>query len=117
MLRSIAAVVAGYVVFGGSAELLFQISGQDPHAASSAGFKVASVIWGVVFALIAGWLTARIAVRRPATHAGILAGLIALSSVMSMAFSHAESLWTQVAALVFMAPAAWIGGSLARRQL
>jgi hypothetical protein len=118
MIRSIAAVIAGYIVFGASAQLLFQISGQDPHAPASAGFKIASVIWGVVFALIGGWLTARIAVRRPATHAAILAGLIALSACVSLVFRGAgdTAVWSQVAAVALMAPAAWIGGAVARKQ-
>jgi hypothetical protein len=114
MIRSIAAVVAGYFVFAVSAALLFQLSGVDPHGASTAGFKIGSVIWGVLFALIAGWLTARIAVRRPATHATVLAGLIALGALISLVLSGG-AIWSQVAALVFMAPAAWVGGGLARR--
>jgi hypothetical protein len=118
MIRSIAAVAAGYIVFAGSATLLFQMSGQQPHAPSSAGFKIGSIIWGVLFALIAGWLTARIAVRRPATHAAVLALLIAVSATMSLMFrAEDSSTWTQVAALCMMAPAAWIGGAIARRTL
>jgi hypothetical protein len=85
MLRSIGAVAAGYVVFGASAALLFQLSGQEPHEAAPAAFKIATIVWGAVFALVAGWLTARIAVRRPTTHAAILAGLIVLGAAASMA--------------------------------
>ena len=116
MIRSIAAVAAGYVVFGGSAALLFELSGQQAHGPASTAFKVGSIIWGVVFALIAGWLTARIAIRRPATHAAVLAGLIAAGAVISLAFSARDAAtWSQVAALVLMAPAAWIGGAAAQR--
>jgi hypothetical protein len=114
MIRSIASVAAGYLVFAASAALLFQISGQDPHAPSTAGFKIGSMIWGIVFALIAGWLTARIAVHRPATHASVLAGLIALGALISLLLSGG-AIWSQVAALVLMAPAAWAGGGLARK--
>lgn len=114
MLRSIAAVAAGYVVFAASAALLFQLSGVDPQAPSSAGFKIGSIIWGVIFALVAGWLTARVAVRRPGTHAAVLALLIAAGALISLLASSSTSVWSQVAALVFMAPAAWVGGVLVR---
>ena len=110
MLRSIGAVAAGYVVFGASAALLFQLSGQDPHAAAPVAFKIATVVWGAVFAAVAGWLTARIAVRRPVTHAAILAGVIVLGAAASLAASADEAIWTQVAAIVVMAPSALLGG-------
>jgi multisubunit Na+/H+ antiporter MnhE subunit len=118
MIRSIAAVAAGYLVFAGSAALLFQLSGQPPHAPASRAFEIGTIIWGVVFALIAGWLTARIAVRHPAMHAVVLAALIALGALLSLLLSSSGSaIWTQVAALLLMAPAALAGGALARRNL
>jgi multisubunit Na+/H+ antiporter MnhE subunit len=113
MVRSIGAVAAGYIIFGVSAALLFQLSGQLPHEAAPTGFKIGSIVWGAVFALVAGWLTARIASRRPAMHAGVLAGLIALGAVISMAAAPGDAMWSQVSALVVMAPCAWIGGALA----
>lgn len=113
MLRSIGAVAAGYLVFGSSAALLFQMSGQLPHEQATAGFKIASILWGAVFALVAGWLTARIAARRPATHAAVLAGVIAVGAVISLAAAPGAK-WSPLSALVFMAPCAWLGGLRAR---
>jgi hypothetical protein len=115
MLRSLGALAAGYLIFGVSAALLFQVSGQAPHDAAPLWFKSASIVWGAVFALVAGWLTARIAVRRPATHAVILAGLIALGAVISLVASPSGAIWSQVAALAVMAPCAWLGGLTASR--
>jgi hypothetical protein len=115
MLRSIGAVAAGYLIFGSSAALLFQMSGQRPHDPAPVGFKVGSILWGAVFALIAGWLTARIASRRPATHAAILAGVIALGAIISVV-SASGAKWSQAAALAVMAPCAWIGGAVAGRS-
>lgn len=115
MLRSIGAVAAGYLVFGGSAVLLFQLSGQAPHAAAPTSFKIASVVWGAVFALVAGWLTARVAGTRPATHAAVLAAVIALGAIVSLAASSGER-WSQIGALAVMAPCAWAGGLLSRRR-
>jgi len=115
MLRSIAAVVAGYVVFGVSAALLFQLSGQAPHADAPLAFKVASIVWGAVFALVAGWLASRIAVRRPVTHGALVAALIALGAIISLVASPPGAIWSQVAALVVMAPCAVIGGVISSR--
>jgi hypothetical protein len=113
MLRSIGAVAAGYLVFGSSAALLFQMSGQPPHEQAAAGFKIVSIVWGGVFALVAGWLTARVAARRPATHAAVLAGVIALGAGISLLTAPGAK-WSQVAALAVMAPCAWLGGLRAR---
>ena len=109
MLRSIGAVAAGYLVFGSSAALLFQMSGQLPHEQAPVGFKIGSIVWGAVFALVAGWLTARIAARRPATHAAVLAGVIALGAVISLA-AASGAMWWQLSALAVLAPCAGLGG-------
>lgn len=113
MLRSAGAVAAGYIVFGASGFLLFQLSGIDPHQPAPITFKIASIVWGCVFALIAGWLTARVAGKRPVVHAVILAALIALGALASIAARPGGAMWPQIAALALMAPSAWIGGRIA----
>jgi hypothetical protein len=71
-----------------------------------------------VFALIAGFLTAHIAGRRPSTHAAVVALLIATGAVVSLMLRPGDGRgWAQLAALLLMAPAAWIGGALARRDV
>src|SRR5688500_11061282 len=113
MLRSLGAVAAGYVIFGASAFLLFQLSGIDPHQSAPITFKIASIIWGCVFALVAGWLTARLAPTRPVVHAVVLAALIALGALVSMVSVRGDAIWSQASALVLMAPCAWLGGRIA----
>jgi|SRR5215471_21776344 len=117
MLRSIGAVVAGYFVFGMSSFLLFQLSGRDPHNAAPAAFMLATVVWGAVFAMVGGWLAAHVAVRRPATHAAVVAILIAAVAVLSLSLDPAGAHWTQLSAVAVMAPCAWLGGVLAARRL
>lgn len=115
MIRSLGAVAAGYLVFAGSAALLFQLSGQAPHAPATQAFKIGSIVWGCVSALIAGFLTAHVAGRRPSTHAAIVALIIAAGAVLSLVLAPpGTARWSQVAALVLMAPCAWIGGAVAR---
>lgn len=113
MLRSAGAVAAGCIVFGASGFLLFQLSGIDPHQPAPINFKIASVIWGCVFALVAGWLTARIAGKRPVVHAAVLAVLIALGALASIAARPGDAMWSQLSALALMAPCAWLGGRIA----
>jgi hypothetical protein len=116
MLRSIAAVAAGYLVFAVSAVLLFQLSGRPPHAPAPLAFEVASTVWGAVFAMVGGWLAAHVSVTRPAAHGAIVAAVIALGALASLLADRAGAMWTQIAALAVMAPCAWVGGLLAAKQ-
>lgn len=109
-------MVAGYFVFAASAVLLFQLSGRDPHADLPFTFKLATTIWGAVFALVGGWLAAHVSVRRPATHAAVVAVVIAAVGLLSLAMDPSGARWSQLSAIVFMAPCAWLGGVLASRQ-
>ena len=110
-VRSLFAVVAGYLVFGLSAVILFQVAGVDPHAQASTGFKVLSIVWGVAFALGAGFFTAKLAPRRPLWHAGIVAGLVALGAAVSL-MGAGGTKWTPIAAIVFTTPSVILGGFL-----
>jgi peptidoglycan/LPS O-acetylase OafA/YrhL len=113
MLRSVGAVAAGYLVFAALGVLLFQLSGQPAHAPASTAFKVLAIGWGAAAAAVAGWVAARLAPRRPAAHAAVLSGVIALGAAVSLATSPPGAIWSQVSALLVMAPCAWLGG---RRQ-
>jgi hypothetical protein len=121
-MRVFFAVVTGYLIFGISAALLFQFSGQDPHAVPSLGFAILSVLWGIVFALIGGYV-AVVCARRDSMLAGVwVSGLLAVLAAVSLfAQWGAGSIWSQLAALLLMAPAASLGGWIAmtmrRRKL
>jgi hypothetical protein len=112
--RSVFAVIAGYLVFGLSAVLLFQIAGVDPHVDTRLGFKIFSVAYGVVFALGAGWLAARLAPGRPLFHAAIVSVIIAVAATGSLVGASGAK-WSQLAALLLMTPAVLLGGRLAGR--
>ena len=72
LLRSIAAVVLGYIVFAVSAVLLFQVLHADPHAPQSVAFMTGTAVYGIAFAFLGGLLAARVAPRRPVQHAGLV---------------------------------------------
>ena len=115
-LRSIAAVIIGYLVFAVSAVALFRLSGRDPAALQPPSFVVLSVLYGMFFAALGGYIAAAIARRNELLHAGIVAGVLALLAGFSMVAQPGQaSVWSQVAAVGLMAPSA-LGGGLARRR-
>lgn len=113
VLRSIAAVVAGYLLIGIASEMFFLLSGRDPHAPASAAFVILTTVYGFFFSTVAGYIAARIAGRLALFHAALLACLVALIALLSLlADLGAGSVWSQLVALVFMAPAVMIGAMI-----
>ena len=115
-LRSIVAVILGYIVFAVSAALLFQSLGVNPHAPQSPAFMAGTAVFGMVFAFLGGLLAARLAPGRPGWHAGLVSVLIAAGATASLFASPAtDATWSQWAALLLMAPAASMPSLLLRR--
>jgi peptidoglycan/LPS O-acetylase OafA/YrhL len=111
-VRSVFAVIAGYLIFAVCSFALFRFSGHDPHADASLQFKLVTILCGMVFALAGGYVTGRLAPGKPAAHGIALAILMALFAGISMFTMPAKgNAWTQISAIFLMAPAA-IGGSL-----
>jgi hypothetical protein len=111
LLRSIAAVLLGYIIFAASAVALFRLTGHAPHAPASAVFMVVTVVVGIAFAMIGGYVAGWLAGRRPMAHAVAVAVVLAAGAAASLAATIGQgAVWTQVAALVFMAPSAVLGG-------
>ena len=48
-MRTVIAVIAGYVIFAASAVLLFNLTGHDPHAVASGQFMMVSIVYGMAF--------------------------------------------------------------------
>ena len=111
VLRSIGAVLGGYLVFLVSAVALFQVAKRPPGVWPGLGFAAFSILYGAAFAMAAGWVAARLAPRSPLAHAGVVAGLLATIACVSMlAQMRQASHWSQWAAILLFAPAAVIGG-------
>ena len=111
MIRSFTGVVVGYLLFAVSALALFRVSGRDPHQEQDLGFTVLSVVWGMAFAGAGGYVAGAIAGRRPRLHGGVVAVILALGATASiLAQPGRGSRWSQAAAIVLMAPAAFVGG-------
>jgi hypothetical protein len=116
-LRSVAAVLGGYVLFAACSFAVFRLSGHDPHAPAAATFMVAAVVSGIAFAVAGGFLAALLAGRRPLAHAVAVAALLAAGAAASLAATLGHgAVWSQTAAIVLMAPAAALGGCLRARS-
>ncbi|HWR36035.1 MAG TPA: hypothetical protein VN622_09225 [Clostridia bacterium] len=115
MLRAIVAVVVGYLIFAVAAVTLFAALGRDPHGAAAPAFMIGSTLYGMIFAGVGGF--AAVAIARTLRVAYALTGIIALGAVVSMFGSNASGQnWSQLAALLLMAPMASVCGALRVRS-
>ena len=117
-MKSILAVLVGYLMFGIPTVLLFTLAGVDPRQEPEIGFRIWSTVCGVVFALAGGYTAARIAGKKEIVYATATACVIALLATVSLILQPGHSsLWSQIAALGFMTPAAILGGVLRAQQV
>jgi hypothetical protein len=113
VLRSLAAVVGGYLIFALPAFALFALSGRAPYAPQPLWFVVTATLW---FAGLGGFVAARVSPARPLLHAAGVAFVLALGATVSLLTSPGTSAtWSQWTALALMAPSAYVGGRLAAR--
>ena len=107
-MRVFSGFVLGYVLFEVLWRLLFSMTNTDPHAPASIGFELGAVAFGLMFALLAGFVASLVGGRPHFIAAWMVGGLIALSAIVVMIRKGAA--WPQVSALLFMAPGAVVGG-------
>jgi hypothetical protein len=118
MFRSIAAVAAGYFIFGAATAALFAVTGQDPHVLPSPGRIAFFTVFGAVFAFLGGYVAALVASQHEALHGAGLAVVLAAIALVSMGLDWSRgSVWTELAVLLAMAPAAWLGGIVRQRAV
>jgi hypothetical protein len=78
---------------------------------------LASIAFGMVFALLGGYVAAWLAQRRPLAHGVAVAAVLQLGAAISLLSAPGKgSIWSQVAALTLMAPCAALGGWLRLKQ-
>jgi hypothetical protein len=116
-VRTVLAVVTGYVIFAGSAVLLFQGTRVDPHAPAPLGFMIMSVAYGIAFGFLSGFVAGRIG-GRAGLQCGIwVAAIIALGAAISLiARPGTGALWTQISAIALFAPAALLGDYIRKQR-
>jgi hypothetical protein len=109
-VRLVSGIILGNFVFGMSAFALFRITNHDPHAPASISFEIGSIIYGTLFALLAGYVAGFIGGRRDLMAAKVVALLVGLVAIVSMIAAGVG--WSPMAALFLMAPCVIIGGYL-----
>jgi peptidoglycan/LPS O-acetylase OafA/YrhL len=115
-MREVLAGIAGYAIFVVCSVLLFMLGGYDPHREVSLQFQVTSICAGIVFALFAGYVTAALSPASPTRPVIVVSFLIGIVAILSLLTSGSAESWSQLAALLLMAPAVIVGGMLRRRQ-
>src|SRR5262249_5734574 len=111
-MRIASGIILGYLVFAGSAFLLFCITGHDPHSPASIRFEIGAIVFGVLFSGLAGFIASFIGGRRDMFAAKCVAILLALVAIVS-AISTGVC-WSQIWAVIAMAPAVLLGGWMYR---
>lgn len=113
MVRSIAAVVAGYLAMLVGVLLLFALWFRDPTELPSLSFMLFSVAWGFVSAMVGGYVTATIAQRSVQRHLVALIGVGLVIGLLRLAVSvDGEPLWHPITNLVVMTLGVTLGGRL-----
>ena len=78
---------------------------------------LASIAFGMAFALLGGYVASWLAGRKPLAHGYAVALVLALGAGISLLSTIGKgAVWSQVAALILMAPCAVLGGWLRSRQ-
>jgi hypothetical protein len=122
MMRSVLAVVAGYVVvLIATMGLVAGIAAVSPSSfpqpgemrAPSVPIQVIILAAGFAFAVVGGFIAALVAPRSPALHALALGLLMTVLGVISMVMiTNAEPRWFQIGLIMIPIPGTWLGGRL-----
>jgi len=107
-MRVFTGIVFGYLLFELSWYGVFRVTNTDMHAPASISFQAGATIFGLLFALLAGYIASFIGGRPHFIAAKVVGALVALTAIEVMA--RKGPAWPQVTALLFMAPAAVVGG-------
>jgi hypothetical protein len=120
IVRSIVAVGAGFfavMVLGAAADITFSQMSPDAfdssgHARSDSALFI-KLAYETLFALLAGYITSRIALTRPFNHVLIMAGLVlAGRALIAIAAWDVSPPWFNIGVLALIIPAALLGAKL-----
>ena len=120
MMRTIFAVVAGFiawtVLFLGSNSILSLTmpgSFKADGSTDSAAMLLLILLLSVIFSIIAGWITAKLATVNPQRNALILGIILLLVGIsVQLQFWEVMPLWYHLSFLGLLIPGAIVGGRL-----
>lgn len=118
-IRSLAAIVLGYVFKGVVVGIYFVASGWTPDGVLPKKVVLLGMVWRALASFAAGYLAGVIAGRKEVGHALGVALLTAFTAVASMLSGRSgqEPLWAQMTNLCVMFPMVLLGGYLRGRQM
>jgi hypothetical protein len=124
VVRSIVAVGAGFFavpVLSAAADMVFAQASPEAFDASGHARHVSALFikmtYETVFALFAGYVTARIAIRRPLAHAlGMGALVLAGRSLIAIATWDVSPPWFHAGVLALIIPAALLGAKISEMR-
>ena len=125
MLRSVVAIVVGFLLIGalamGTDMLVMQAF---PSAFNEAGrtsdmsLLMLMAAYVAVYAILGCYVTARLAPNRPMRHALILGALgLIMNIAATISLWDTAPAWYHILNLLLVMPYAWIGGRIRERQL
>jgi len=127
MIRSIAAVAAGFVAVAGLSlatdEVFHLLQVYPPWGVTmtDARLYVLALSYRVVYTVLGGWITARLAPGAPMRYVTVLAiiGLIGGAAGVAVALGRSDlgPLWYPIAILLTAYPCTWLGGVMRVRAL
>jgi hypothetical protein len=121
--RSVSAVVAGFVataLLSLGTDVVMHATGVLPPwgAPMSDGLFVLATVYRIAFTVLGGFITARLAPRKPMTHVLVLGalGIVAASAGVLATWNLGPEFgpkWYAIALVVTALPCVWAGGILA----
>lgn len=123
LLKSIGAVVAGFVVVGISHSLtdfVLEKTGVFPPpftpAALETKYLAVAAVYRNIYNVFGGWITARLAPNRPVGHAIFLGALGLIANIVGgIVMWKIGAHWYPFVLAVLALPSCWLGGVLAKR--
>jgi len=116
-MRVVLGFVVGYAISLVTSVAFFRLMHQDPHGPAPLWMKALAAAVGVVFALVAGFVAVKIGGPDAGQKTGTAVGIaILVVAFLSVIFDIRGAHWSQVGAMVLMAPAAGLGGRLAAER-
>jgi hypothetical protein len=112
VLRQVAGFLVGYAISLATSIAFFKLSGRPPYLAQPTWFMVLTAVYGVGFAIVAGYVATAIGSYGPGFAVGVA---IMVASLLSLFVDHGAH-WSQFISLVLMSSAAVLGAKLRMRR-
>ena len=134
IFKSIGAVLAGFIltlILTRGLDILLESTGifpsveeQQKHGFNILWMNILAIIYRVVFTIIGGYVTAKLAPSKPMKHVlilGIIGTIIAIIGNIVVAnipeMANVLPLWFSIALVITAFPSIWIGGKLATKNI